>query len=210
LRIQIVEGAYGVLIAGLRTGEIDMLVGALRGPALYEDIEERWLFDDTLSLVVRRDHPLTRTNAVAISDTIGYPWIVPRAGTPTRSLFHAAFRSRALLEPKRLLEVSSTVSLRALLLESDRIAIVSRRQIAHEEEEGRLVVLPVDLPETRRPIGLTVRRDWEPSRAHKDLLRHLRTVAEDWAANAVAAEGRAAGSEKFERVLARHGKKVVG
>src|SRR5690606_34796523 len=105
LKVRILEGTYSDLMAGLRSGEIDAVVGTMRGPAPHPDIEEHELFLDTLSVVVRRGHPLTRQTTVSLGDTIGYPWIVSSEGTPTRALFHAAFRSRALMEPKRILEV---------------------------------------------------------------------------------------------------------
>ncbi|MCT7378140.1 LysR family transcriptional regulator [Chelativorans salis] len=173
LQIRILEGTYSGLMAGLRSGEIDVVVGALRTPAPYPDVEERELFSDALSIVVRKGHALTRQRTVSLSDTIGYPWIVSSKGTPTRDLFHAVFRSRALMEPKRILEVSSNVCMRASLLASDRIAMVSRRQIMIEEESGLLEVLPLELPDTARPIGLTLRSGWAPSLAQKILVDEL-------------------------------------
>lgn len=177
LRIRIIEGTYSGLMAGLRSGEVDVVVGALRDPAPYPDVEERELFSDTLSLVVRSGHPLARQSMVTLSDTIGYPWIVSGMDTPTRDLFHAVFRSRALMEPKRILEVSSNVCMRASLLESDRIAMVSRRQIKIEQDSGLLEVLPLQLPDTARPIGLSLRRNWAPSLAQQALLEELTAAA---------------------------------
>jgi len=176
LRVRIVEGTFSSLVVGLRSGELDLLVGALRVPSHYPDVQERTLFSDALSVVVRKDHPLARRHTVSLSDTIGYPWIVSSRGTPTRDLFHSAFRTRALMEPKRILEVGSNVCMRGLLLESDRIAMVSRRQIAIEEENGLLKVLSIALPDTVRPIGITVRADWSPSQAQSQLLEELDAI----------------------------------
>lgn len=179
LNIRIVEGPYSTLMSGLRSGEIDVVVGALRSPAPYPDVEEKVLFHDILAVVVRVGHPLAKRNTISLSDTIGYPWVIPSVGTPTRDHFHAAFRSRALMEPKRLLEVSSNVSLRGLLMESDRIAMVSSRQVRLEQKAGLLEILPIDLSDTRRPIGVTTRRDWVPSRAQADLLEELARAGND-------------------------------
>ncbi|MCJ8520942.1 DNA-binding transcriptional LysR family regulator [Pseudorhizobium tarimense] len=173
ISVRITEGPYASLIAALRSGDSDMVVGALRNTETYKDIEERLLFDDALSVVVRSAHPLCRYESLSLADTIGYPWVVPPTGTPTRDIFHKAFRSRALMEPKRLVEVSSSVSLRAFLVESDRIAFVSRRQLHYEEHQGLVKVLPIDLPEAHRPIGVMLRRDWKPSAAQSDLLTLL-------------------------------------
>jgi len=181
LKVRILEGTYSSLMAGLRSGEIDVVVSTMRDPAPYADVEENELFLDALSVVVRKGHPLTRQTTVSLSDTIGYPWIVSSQGTPTRDLFHAVFRSRALMEPKRILEVSSNVCMRASLIESDRIAMVSHRQILLEEQNGLLDVLPLDLPDTLRPIGYAVRRDWEPGLAQKQMIAELVRVGAEQA-----------------------------
>lgn len=177
LNVRIIEGPYDDQLEALRYGNIDMVIGALRDPVPRDDVVQRTLFDDALSVVVRSSHPLTRHSSLSLSDTVGYPWVVPHPGTPTRQLFHAAFRRRALAEPKRLLEVSSHSSLRALLTGSDRVAMISRRQIRYEEEAKTLCVLPIDLPDTVRQIGLTTRADWEPSAAQKLFIEQLESVS---------------------------------
>ncbi|EUB99327.1 transcriptional regulator, LysR family [Rhizobium sp. CF080] len=173
VRVRITEGPYTSLISGLRSGDIDVVVGALRNGSVPNDIEERELFTDPLSIAVRSSHPLCRYDSISLADTIGYPWVVPPMGTPTRTIFHEVFRSRALMEPRRLVEVSSNVSLRAFLVESDRIAFVSRRQIDYEERHGSIKMLPIDLPEASRPIGLALRKHWQPTTAQTELLRLL-------------------------------------
>lgn len=46
-----IEGPYHDLLAGLRRGDIDFLIGALRYPSPIDDIEQQTLFDDTLVLL---------------------------------------------------------------------------------------------------------------------------------------------------------------
>ncbi|WP_068111046.1 LysR family transcriptional regulator [Tropicimonas marinistellae] len=181
LSVRIVEGSYQHQLSWLLDGDLDMIVGALRSPPSCEGIVQYPLFDDQLHVVVRRGHPLTRLTAPSLSDTIGYAWVLPRPGTPTRALFHRAFRRRALAEPKRLLEVSSHASLRSILSGSDRVALISRRQIRFEEEAGLLTVLPIELDEASRTIGIVTRSDWEPSQTQKLFIRELRKVALEYA-----------------------------
>ncbi|POF27916.1 LysR family transcriptional regulator [Roseibium marinum] len=182
LNVQIVEGSYESQLVGLRNGDIDLIVGALREPPPCPGISQTELFVDPLSVVVRAGHPLARHSTVTLSDTVGYAWIVPRRNTPSRNLFHKAFRTRALAEPKRLLEVCAHGSLRALLTGSDRVALVSRRQVRYEEESGLLKVLPINLPDTARPIGLTTRADWVPSAAQSLLIAELKKAVTEYSA----------------------------
>ncbi len=180
LNVSIVEGPYKGQLEGLRNGDVDMVVGALRDKLPCDDVVQRSLFDDQLSVVVRAGHPLTRQASLTLSDTVGYAWILPPPGTPTREMFHKAFQRRAQFEPKRILEVSSHASLRALLTRSDRVALISERQIRYELEAGTLCVLPVELSDTMRRIGLATRADWEPSAAQKMFIQELEDIVNEF------------------------------
>lgn len=182
--VRVVEGSYRHQLSRLLDGDLDMIVGALRVPPPCKGIVQHPLFDDQLSVVVRAAHPLTRLASPSLTDTVGYAWVLPRPGTPTRDMFHRAFRRRALAEPKRLLEVSSHTSLRSILSGSDRVALISRRQIRFEEEAGLLKVLPIDLSDATREIGLVTRAGWEPSQAQKLFISELENVAREYVGDA--------------------------
>jgi hypothetical protein len=67
--------------------------------------------------------------------------------------------------------------MRELLRQSDHLGCISQLQIEAEIGLGALVRVPVDLAGTRRPIGLTFRADWLPTRAQADFLRDLKATA---------------------------------
>lgn len=171
--ISVVDGPYDDLLHGLRHGDYDFLVGALRDPLPIDDIIQESLFDDPLVIAARRDHPLSGRANLSISDMSAYPWVVPRSGTPTRDKFDALFGSGAGKLPG-LVESSSLVMIRGLLLNSDRITIISGHQIRHETTLGLLSPLSFDMAGTARPIGLTTRRDWHPTATQQLMLDHLR------------------------------------
>lgn len=200
LQVSIVDGAYGTLLQALRGGDIDVLVGALRDSAPMPDVIQAPLFGDALAVVARPDHPLTRIGPVQVTDTLGYPWIVPPQGTPTRDQFHALFAHRALAEPKRLLEASSSVTVRALLMDSNRLALISRAQIRFEVDTGHLVMLPVDLPETARIIGTTTRADWVPTRPQQAFVDLLTQCASELAPQAAPDEAPARRASALRRI----------
>jgi LysR family transcriptional regulator of gallate degradation len=177
LDVSTVEGPYHDLITGLRCGDIDIVIGALRGEKVDKDLQEEVIFTDSLSLIVRAGHPLTRRNYIAWRDLVRYQWILPRPGTPTRDLFERTIQRRGLALPDHVVETSSTVMLRGLLLESDRITVLSRHQIQFEEEAGLLAVLPFDLSGSERPIGMTRRRTGALSPAAELFVDEVRTAA---------------------------------
>jgi len=176
VRVSVVDGPYDDLLHGLRHGAIDLLIGALRDPVPIDDVVQEPLFEDLLALVTRAGHPLTGPPAVSTAELARFPWVVPRRGTPTREHFEALFRAAGMAAPVSLVETSSLVLIRGLLLESDRIALISAQQIRHEAQQGLLVVLPCDLTHTSRPIGLTLRRSWRPTATQAQFLDLLRAA----------------------------------
>lgn len=179
VRIQVIDGPYGDLLHGLRHGEIDVLIGALRDPVPIDDVVQEALFTDPLAVVARAFHPLTRRPSVTPDDLAANRWVVPRPGTPTRTLFDALFESQGLPIPTGVVEASSLQLIRGLLLGSDMLTLISLHQIRHERDLGLLVPLPVALPGSERPIGLTLRRGWRPTATQERFLAFLRKAGRE-------------------------------
>jgi DNA-binding transcriptional LysR family regulator len=175
VRLRLVDGPYPELLHELRSGRLDFIVGALRLPP-PADIRQEPLFTDSLSLVVRPGHPLHGKAKLGAADLADLDWVLPPEGTPGRKLFEDFCRSVELGPPRHVIECSSLVAVRSLLLQSDRVALLSRAQVGFEVESGQLAVLGDPLPHTVRPIGLALRSDWRPTQAQAaflDLLREL-------------------------------------
>jgi len=187
------DGTYDQLLHGLRAGELDLIVTAAR-PLPTDDVVEVPLFDDVLAVVVRGDHPLALHGVTALEELREFSWILPRSGTPTRQ------RCDALLEriggPPQvgLVETGALVAVRALLLESDSLTLLSRRQIAVEVKSGLLATLDVPLPEPRRRIVATLRHDWKPTQVQAALLEELQAITQEWAQEDAALDAASAGT----------------
>lgn len=178
--VSTMEGRYGDLVSALRCGDIDFMVGALRGSQLESGLSEEPLLEDVLSVVVRSGHPLQKLQRkIDWPDLLDYDWALPRRGTPTRELFERAISEHGLTSPQHVVETSSTVLLRGLLLETDQVTALSRHQIYYEEQQGLLAALPFELPGTRRPIGITQRTQGSMAPAAKVLIDAITNVAKD-------------------------------
>jgi len=180
LDVSTLEGPYDDLVAALRCGDIDLMVGALRGSSADRDLQEESILDDNLSAVVRAGHPLLNQQALQWQDLLRYQWVLPRHGTPTRALFEAAIVDHGLTVPPHVIETSSLVMIRGLLLESDRVTILSRHQIRFELQTGLLAALPFDISGTGRPIGLTYRKTGSLSPAAKLFADEIRAAAAEF------------------------------
>jgi DNA-binding transcriptional LysR family regulator len=181
--VAIIEGTYEHLLGGLRSGESEVLIGALRDPAPASDVIQEHLFDDPLAIIVRADHPLTRRRRLTAASLRNFQWIAPRAGSPLRAHFNALLASTGFEMPSPPLECNSLAAARAFLLESDRIMLLSAHQIHYEMQAGLLVALPHPAGKVVRPIGLTMRRSWNPTNTQRRLLEILRRSARAAAAS---------------------------
>jgi LysR family transcriptional regulator, regulator for genes of the gallate degradation pathway len=176
VNVRVFDGPYDDLLYGLRHGEIDVLIGALRDPAPIDDIEQIPLFDDPLAVVARVGHPLFAKKKIGEADLMAFPWVVSPHGAPTRRYFDTLFSSALREKLPGLIETSSLVMMRGALLRSDRLTLISTNQIVTETEAGLLAPLPVATPGSARRIGLTVRRGWRPTATHEALLEHIRAA----------------------------------
>ncbi|TYL48849.1 LysR family transcriptional regulator [Marinomonas sp. IMCC 4694] len=178
VNINVTEGPYADLLHHLRQGDIDIILGALRYPTPADDVVQEELWSPPLSIVGRKNHPLTQQAHLSVQDLTRYAWVVPAKGTPTRQAFEALFQDAHVALPTRLVESSSQVLIRELLLESDRLTLISAHQVEREINIELLTALDFSLEHTRRPIGLCVRKSWLPTVTQSHFLSVLRKISE--------------------------------
>lgn len=176
LQIVTVEGPFDALTAGVQCGDIDFLLGALQPVEQSADLAREELFSDLMVVIGRADHPLARSATFVARDLLTARWILPREGTPTRRVLDAAFEALGLPPPAAAAESSDLSIIRGLLLESDMVTAASRHLFHHELAAGSLVTLPIDLPETLRPIGILRRSHDHLSPGARLLIEEIRTV----------------------------------
>lgn len=163
-QIQIVDGPYDEQFKGLLRGSIDVIVGALRDASNLYEIQQSILFTEPLNIVVKQGHSLCqhqgRLSAYLLAEL---DWVAPRHNTPARSAFNDFFKREGLVIPEHVIECSSMVAIRGLLMNSNRAAILSARQVELEVASSQLAVLPHPLIGTERSIGVTTLRGWQPT-----------------------------------------------
>lgn len=173
------EGPYKLMQAGLRSGDLDVIVGAVRPNEPGSGFTTETLIEDRLAVISRKSHPLIGREKISFQELENLDWILPALETPSRQLFDETCRRHNMEIPKNAIQTSSQSMVRGLLLDSDRVALLSEHQIYYDRKAGLLDVLPVDLEETYRPIGITLRAQTHPSPATTLFLDELRHVASD-------------------------------
>lgn len=177
LEVVITDGAYDDLLQQLRTGEIDLMVGALRHQPREDEFDSVGLIELPLSIVARSGHPLCKRGKVSLGDTVEFPWIVSRDGSPARLLFEKMFQIRGVQQPTKILKVGCQITSRNLLLNSDMLALLSSHQIEFEQFTGQLSVLDIELEETKRTIGVSTRKQWSPTEPQRNFLSALKSAS---------------------------------
>ena len=172
--ISVVEGSYGELVGPLRDGEIDLVLGALRDPALTADLVQERVFDDFPAVMMRAGHPLASRGEVTAFDLLDYPWILPNRATPLRIYWEDMMRAAGVEPPEVLIECGAVLTIRQLLLGSDSLAMLSPAQLAVEIESG-LIATRLTPVKVVRPIGLVHRSGWRPTEAQAAFLAELRS-----------------------------------
>lgn len=172
--VRVVEGPYDELTLGLRRGEIDFLIGALR--ADVRDLQQAPILTDEMAIVCRPGHPALGHNADARL-LARAPWVVAPEGSPAREHFHRLFHTAAMNPPVSLVETGSMELLVDLVRRTDHFGFVSARQVQGVLARGILAQLAYPLPGTSRAIGLTFRPNWHPTPAQSDMVAAIRFVA---------------------------------
>ncbi|SOE92577.1 DNA-binding transcriptional regulator, LysR family [Burkholderia sp. D7] len=167
--ITVVEGQFAELISSLRDGSIDMFFGALRRDVEMPDLRQQVLFMDELHVVGRAGHPLAGKTPTPV-EFAAYPWIVPVAHSPMRSIWEDFLSRGNAPFPAQQVECGSILLARGLMCNGDWLGLMSRHQFALEEQHNVLTHIGLPLPDSDRPIGVTMRRNWRPTLLQKAFL----------------------------------------
>ena len=179
LVIRSLESPYDELTAGLLSGRIDFILGALR-PSSGMAFASETLFEDKVALVARAGHPLAGQKRIGMRDLERFPWVLSRAGAPLREQFERFFGEQGAVPPAPAVETGDLALVRGLLLASDMLTALSLHQLYHELRNGELVELRFALRGMERDIGITTRRGAHLAPGARALIEELRRLGAAW------------------------------
>lgn len=171
-------GPNTFLLSRLRQGDLDLVVGRLADPEQMAGLSFAHLYSESVSLVVRKGHPLLAEQSHDLSRIVEYPVLYP-----TREAIIRPYVERLLIAhgvtrvPNRVETISNTFG-RSYTLDTDAVWIISSGVVARDVAEGALVELPLETAGTTGPVGLTTRADTAPTPALLMLQNALRAAAE--------------------------------
>lgn len=169
LQLQAVTGSYTALTQALRRGEIDMMLGPMRGDSAADWLQEQALLEEHLTLLARPGHPLADRPA-RCADLVAASWVVGPHGTPTRRFFEAFFLERGLAPPSQICEMVTFPLAEDMIRQSDAIGLLTYSRRQREALHDRLRIVTSDFPAAVRQIGISMHRS-RPSSTPHDLFR---------------------------------------
>jgi DNA-binding transcriptional LysR family regulator len=171
--VTVTNGPYDALLAKLRVGSLDFLVGLLKDPAPVDDVIEEELTRDPYLIAARRGHPLANKKEITRADLVGFDWILAPSCASRRSAFENTFPG--LCGPHPNIETYSLPTITSILANSDRMAILTQSELEAARQQGqRLEALNFGPIEPSTAIGVTIRKDWHPTYLQGIFLEFLR------------------------------------
>jgi DNA-binding transcriptional LysR family regulator len=159
-----VSGSITWLLSELRERNLDLAILRMAGPTPGKDLKGEILFHDPLVVMTGQHNPWVRRRNIELSDLVDEPWILPPPNISVGEFVEQAFRARGLAVPRSSV-ITSSVHMRHNMLVTGRfVAMLPSAMLRFPTYRGSLKALPIDLPETRRPIGLVTlkKRDLSP------------------------------------------------
>ncbi len=141
--VSIIEGGDDDLIARLRQGELDLMVAPMGGDQGYDDVDEKALLRGPMTVIMRPSNPAARHRQVRFQQLISAEWVLPNPGSMLRRRLDALFLLAGVSLPPHTISTNSIAAVKAMVRQSDAIAIMARAMAEPELASGQLVALPI-------------------------------------------------------------------
>lgn len=178
VRLRIVTGPNPYLLAQLRQGDLDLVIGRMAEPEAMTGLSFEHLYSERIALIVRPQHPLRAAGERFALDAIAaYPLLLPPPDSIIRATVDRLLLAHGVGALDAGIETVSDSFARGYLRQTDAIWLISEGVVADDVALGTLATLPLDLSETLGPVGLTMRTDAAPSVATQLFLQSVRGSA---------------------------------
>jgi DNA-binding transcriptional LysR family regulator len=152
--VSVEEGDLTRLLPRLRVGELDLIVGRLEPGYASPDLHTEALYEESMAIVARPDHPLGKKARPSWAELAKEPWVVPPAWASSRIKLNQMFYKHGLNPPVDLVESASFLATQTFIRERRALGFVAGAVAQHMEREKLARVLPVKVPIDLPPVGI--------------------------------------------------------
>lgn len=173
ITLQVATMNNTMLLAGLKSGEIDIGIGRMSDPDLMSGLNYELLFLESLKLVVRPGHPLLQ-ETVTLSRVMEWPVVVSPKGTVPRQNAETLLQSQGCKMPAGCIETLAASLSRQLTVDFDYVWFVPSGAVKDDLRRGVLSALPIATQGAGEPIGILTRVDATLTPGTQTLLSAIR------------------------------------
>lgn len=171
-----VDQSYGnlpELQSGISSNQLDLAIT----PLGIVDASLGFVFTPILPgrniVACRTGHPLLQKRRLTTKDLIDYPWIAPLPGSPLLADLHAILLSIGMSEINVRYSGGSLLSVFNYLEETDALTVLPHSVVFAHRKDRRITVLPVEIPQPARTLGILRLADGPRLPAAERLARHI-------------------------------------
>jgi LysR family transcriptional regulator, regulator of abg operon len=175
MAVTVTEGLDDELVAMLRAREIDVVVSRLR-PRIEEVTAEPLVTSDW-ALIMQPKHPLATAASVSLRELKDVQWVLPAGGSAFRRQMEIVFAQAGLDWPMRGVSTNSILAIKAIVMSTECVTVMSPALVEVECKVGRLRAVPLTDVAPLQPVGMMWRAGEELSPVAARFAKVLRFVA---------------------------------
>jgi DNA-binding transcriptional LysR family regulator len=177
LQVSVTDGMGSSLFQQLRQGEFDFLFGRIDEDIDPHEFSADVLFNDSLVVVARRDHPLVRMRPGQKMKWDDTEWILPSGDNPARTAFQKTFYARTGKAPRSTIDSNSFITMLTIISQTDLLGIAPHQIFSVAWLQHAFTVLDLGLKFPVQPTGVMRRARSLPSAIAQYAVNELRHAA---------------------------------
>ena len=138
----------------LEERKVDLVIAPIFVPISEKHLHAEILYDEPLVVVAGARSSWARRRRLELAELVDAIWTLPPLDSLYGSVVAEAFRTSGLEVPPAAVFTSVTPVRNALLATGRFVSIVQGSVVRFNLNNPAFKVLPIDLPTTRRPIGV--------------------------------------------------------
>lgn len=179
VKLTAVSNSIDTLLQMLRRREIDFVIGDQKTAELERGLRVTPLGWHKGHLVVRAGHPLLAGGAPRLKDVLRYPLtLTTRLPPDMLSNFLQGKGGKGAASMLPAITCDSPSMMKAIVAESDAVALMPMSLVAREIADGSLIALPVEAPWLGRNFAIIEVEDRSLSPSAEQFLRFVREADE--------------------------------
>lgn len=162
VRLNVINRSMEELMEMLRRREVDFVL-AFKPDTLFDEIESQVLFEDRLSVIMSKNHPLAACESISPDEIKRHPLAIPAKGLQARNMIDKYFNFSSG-DFSVSLEVNSVYNLLEVVESSKLITILSEATI---RDRNTLKAIPLELPDKMQGCVHTLKKTYHKRSAEE-------------------------------------------